>query len=208
MDFLTSMPYLTKKNMIIFVLAAVWSEIVTKEATIMGMLAIFYSMMNLLTLFAIEEQNGTNFLCGTLPIKRSDVVKGRYLFSLLFCFGATVGSVAFSSLFALVFFSSFTLMAFFKVLIYHGLFMFSSFLAMAVQMPILFHVGYQKGKTIAWIAAIIPAMMTVVFSKLKNTAMVERIPIGQKTLFLVGGITVIMLASYSLAKKKYLAKDF
>ena len=91
LDYQTVKPYMTFKNLTIYVGAALLMGVVTQNPYIMSaMLTFAVTIMYSRFLFAVGEQNGIDVLYCSLPIPRKAIVKGRYLFLTLLIFLTTI----------------------------------------------------------------------------------------------------------------------
>jgi len=83
LDYFTVKPYMTLKNLAIFLFVACFMAATSKSTyASIGMFMVFASMYAT-TPFSLGEKNNIDALYTTLSIKRSAVVFGRYLFALV-----------------------------------------------------------------------------------------------------------------------------
>jgi len=161
LDFITVKPYLTLKNLIIFVGIALVMILVTDSAgAAIGMLMAFAALYASYP-FAIGEKSSIDVLYTTLSIKRNTVVLGRYLFALILDLSAGLFAYIFSFILLTVMQKGFNFMESLYVI----LVLFLAFsLLHAIQLPIYFKLGYTKAKFLTYLPFIILPLMVVVFS--------------------------------------------
>lgn len=168
--------------------------------------------------FAVEEKSDLNRLYLTLPVKRSDIVTGRYVLSLLmFCVGILLG-LGFMPLANLFSFSKwYPDFKWCLALIAFGFLLYS--LLCLFMYPLLFLLGYLRGKF--W-GVFVPM---VLFGLILSLFMLyERMPGNEKVItsmliyaaehifwvsggmFLLGGI--ILLLSFFLSVRLYEKESF
>ncbi|MCL1842782.1 MAG: ABC-2 transporter permease [Defluviitaleaceae bacterium] len=188
---------------------------------------VFLSMTIATYPFGAEEKGGLNNLFLTMPIKRRDIVNSRFVLSgLLLVYGLIIGRL----LFNLANFISETTESrnFFTSRWYFGVsgniaFFAVNYLLFAIvnlfMYPVLFKLGYQKGKTPG---LILPAALfgllymafIIVFSAPRFAALPTRfISFASQNLLLVGGgialfATAIMVLSYALSLRVFNRREF
>jgi hypothetical protein len=173
--------------------------------------------------FSVEEKGDLNRLYLTLPVKKSDIVAGRYFFSLvIFMVGIAMGTV----IMFIVNSSSFPLFVGEKIVISGTLIIILitvTYLLYAILMlcsfPLFFKFGYQKGKfftiTIQMVIFLISAFAVVLqleegleasqVGKFLGYA-AEHMPLVNGILFLAA--TAILTLSYIISVKAYSSRDF
>ena len=168
--------------------------------------------------FAVEEKGELNKLYLTLPVKRKEVVAGRFALSLILLFCGMVMGIAILPLVNLVALSKWylslewylTIMAL-SVLLYavFNLFMF----------PVLFRLGYQKGKFWGFYLPI--GFFGIMFGGFSGISMLpgnERLALNfleyasKNLLFISGGMVALgaglLVLSYAISVKVYSKRDF
>jgi len=215
LDFITVKPYLTVKNLLIFVGVALIMIITNNSAggaigILMAFAALYVSYP-----FAIGEKSNIDVLYTTLSIKRKTVVLGRYLFALtldiavgLFTFIFSLGVLAviqkdFGAIESLL-----TILILFIV--------FS--VIQAVQLPIYFKLGYTKAKFLGYLPFIALPLVIVfffnafdgVFSLKQIEGAFEWFAANILTSALIGGVIWlgIMAISYKISLAFYEKRDF
>jgi hypothetical protein len=174
--------------------------------------------------FAIEEKSDLNHLYLTLPIKRRDIVFGRYAFSfVMFICGMLISSVAMLitqpiSLTVIImpnlmigFSQYFTLLS--ATCLLYAVFNLTSF-------PFLFKLGYAKGKIWGFylpvlfiMILVIAIMLTIIAAGVGNELFVNIAAfVSENTLLISMGMIVvaagILAVSYLLSVKFYTKRDF
>ncbi|MDI9512180.1 MAG: ABC-2 transporter permease [Bacillota bacterium] len=210
-----AMKYYQKRVLLlpVFVLIIGWQN---------ALMIIPFSVMMFLSFsvnpFAVEEKGELNNLYLTLPIKRKTIVTGRYVLSLImFIAGIAMGialmlvSHHFSMSKWFIGFKGYMLVIAFSYLLYA--------LSNLSMFPILFRLGYQKGK--AWgfylpviVFALLFGVYTMISTMPGNEGLtIEFITFASENMLLVsGGIVIIaslaLALSYSLAVRVYSKRDF
>jgi len=171
-----------------------------------------------LNTFAVEDKGALNNLYLTMPVKRNSIVAGRYALSLIMVLcGILIGVpiMYFVNMFAMskwyIGINGYLIVISLSFLLY-AVFNLSTF-------PILFKLGYVKGK---FIGVILPVILfglifgayPLIISLSGNEALtIELISYASENIFLVsGGIlllaTVVLLGSYALSVRVYSKRDF
>lgn len=147
LDYITVKPYLTLKNLLIFLVVAL--IMITSSGSSVSAIAMLmvYATLYVSYPFAVGEKNGIDALYVTLSIKRSTVVLGRYVFALIV--DVFAGLLAFSFSFVVL-----TVMQKEFNVLESGVVMLVMFLLyiiiQATQLPIYFKLGYAKAKLLAY----------------------------------------------------------
>lgn len=108
---------------------------------------VMVSMTSIYT-FTIAEKNDLNRLYGLLPVNKSDIVLGRYLFTAILGLAGAIVSVAVNSIILILFKVSFTLE---DILYGLGVGLILYFFFTAVQLPGYFKLGAIKGRFFSFI---------------------------------------------------------
>ncbi|MDR2903271.1 MAG: ABC-2 transporter permease, partial [Clostridiales bacterium] len=140
LDFITIKPYLSLKNLALFTAVFIFIGIGTSPATSIGMIMMF-GLIYTTYPFAVGDKNGIDLLYATLPIKKSDIVVGRYFFAVMW--NLLVAAVAVAASLVMVRATSADMSTadiFVTALVCFGLFS----LIGAIQLPIYFKYGYAK----------------------------------------------------------------
>lgn len=215
LDYLTVKPYLTLKNMLIFLLVFVFIGYGTGEpSTLIGML-MMYSTIYASYPFAVGDRDGIDTLYATLPLKKNNVVAGRYIFAL--CLNVFVGAIAlavFAILMAILGKGVDWGETIITILICFALFS----VLEAVQLPIYFKLGYAKAKFLAYLPlAVFPVAVVAISAYVGKDSMLPFIVSmlswiqdnGLYAIILTAIIwTLIMLFSGHLSYRFYKKREF
>ena len=215
LDFVTIKPYMTLKNLILFIAVAVIMTISSDmSASGIGVLMIFAGLYVTYP-FAIGEKTDIDALYITLSIKRSTVVLGRYLFA----FVVDVSSGLLAYFFTFVIFTGLKkgFNAIESLIIVVVVFFIYSIIQ-AIQLPIFFKLGYTKAKFLGYIPFMgIPLVVVLFGNFFKNMVLTEQItnflnwfetnPIAA-VLLGVAFWLMIMAVSYQVSFAYYNKRDF
>jgi ABC-2 type transport system ATP-binding protein len=215
LDFITVKPYLTLKNLLIFIAVAIIMIVSSGTgAGGIGVLMIFAAMYASYP-FAIGEKSGIDVLYATLSIRRDTVVAGRYLFAftLDLCVGAAAYVLSFVLLTAMQ--KSFDALGTLAVI---GILFLLFSVIQAVQLPIYFRLGYTKAKFLTYLPLIALPLVILVFANFLSDAFaVDVIPgvlawlaahVFTAVLLAAALWLVIMAVSYTLSLSLYNKRDF
>lgn len=168
--------------------------------------------------FAVEEKGELNNLYLTLPVNRKTIITGRYLLSLImFICGIVTGTLLmplvnkFSLSKYFIGFEGLVVIITLSYLLYSILNLFT--------FPILFRLGYNKGKfwgfylPIIFFAILFSSYVTFSSMPKYSTLTLDFIMFASENLLLVSGglaalATIILLLSYLLSLKLYSQRDF
>ena len=218
LDFITVKPYLTIKNLLIYIGIALFMLIPTDSTAgtcgILMALGAQYASYP----FAIGEKNNMDVLYATLSISRDTVVLGRYLFALTLDILMASFAFGISLIVLTVMQRGFNVPEFSLTILL--LFMVFS-LTQAIQLPIYFKLGYTKAKFLAYLPFIVFPLVIVmlpqffrafvdVFSLERIRALAEWLIKNRLSAALAGGAIwlVIMLVSYKVSVSRYRQRDF
>jgi len=215
LDFITVRPYLTAKNLLIFVGVALIMLIFNNSAggaigILMALAALYASYP-----FAIGEKSNIDVLYTTLSIKRNTVVLGRYLFALILNILTGLFTFVFS-------FAVLTIMQkgidIIGALITIPILFFVFSLIQAVQFPVYFKLNYSKAKFIAYIPFVVLPLAILAASNRLNNIFSADLLIGifkwfslnlpAMVLFGIVIWLVIMAISYKISVSFYQKRDF
>jgi hypothetical protein len=168
--------------------------------------------------FAVEEKGELNYMYLTLPVSRNMIVSGRYILSLIMM---TAGLILGSALLPLA--NMFSVSKWYIGLKGYLILVAISYLLYSFfnlcMFPVLFKIGYQKGKFIGfYLPAILFSVLFSVYSVLSYTSDNQNLTMNflvwaSENLILVSIIliiiaTVLMLISYLLSLRFYSRRDF
>jgi hypothetical protein len=125
----------------------------------MGMIVLLISAVSGTTFFSIYEKNHLSKLYGMLPLKKSEAVLGRYLYTMLYGIINGIVSGTLTYIFSFVLKSSISPLAF-AVSMSIG-FLYYCFI-ISMEFPILFRFGYSK----AYMLTTLPMYLIFIFGLL------------------------------------------
>lgn len=168
LDYITVKPYMTIKNLMIFIMVAVIMSItsggsVSSIGIFMAMAAIFISYP-----FAICEKNGTDGLYAALAINRDTVVIGRYLFALSIDLLSAIISLVIAFVISAVMRTEFNAVESLSI-VAAMLLVFS--LVQAFQLPVFFRVGYMAGKLVTYLPFVFFPLVVLVIVNYNSDSM-------------------------------------
>lgn len=215
LDFITVKPYLTIKNLLLFITMALIMTIGTDtSASAIGFLMV-YAAIYVSYPFAVGEKNGIDALYATLSIKRSTVVLGRYLFALIVDVCAGLLAYVFTFLVMIVMQKNFNAEESFIVLLV--VFLIYSVIQ-AVQLPIFFKLGYAKAKFLSYLPFIGLSLLIMISTNFtKDVALINQLIkcfgwfVANPIMAVLCGVViwlVIMVISYQAACNHYNKRDF
>ena len=215
LDFITVKPYLTVKNLCIFVGVALIMLIANNSASgaiglIMASAALYASYP-----FAIGEKNNIDVLYTTLSINRNTVVLGRYLFALSLDILAGLSTFILSFVVLTIMQKDFVVI---EVLSAIPILFLVFSVIQSVQLPIYFKLNYTKAKFIAYIPFVVLPLAIMTGSNFFNNAFSLDKIVGLFEWFTVNPLTTalvvgaiwlgIMLLSYKVSVSLYQKRDF
>lgn len=178
------------------------------------LLFVFFS----LNPFAVEEKGALNNLYLTLPVSRNAIVSGRFILGGIMGLGGVVLSIPIMILINRFGWSQYYLpFSWYVFVLAASYLLFSLFIL--VTYPILFKLGYQKGKFFGFVLpAIFMGLLYGVFSVVSHWPGNEMLLFNilkyasENMLIVSGGIavfaTIIMVVSLVLSKNIYSKRDF
>ncbi len=211
LDFYTLKPYFTLKNLLIYAGMAVFFGFTSKNVFAMNGALFMMIGINVLSLFAVGEQNGIDALYLTLPLDREKVVKGRYVFTFLLCIIMGIVGGIFTSLFGFAFFPGFSFADVGENAVSIVALLLVYLVILMVQLPIFFRMGYQKAKGYAMLPFFLPAVIIALIALGRENF---HLPVPKGiflwAIILIGVIVITLLPfiSYKLAKKWYYLREF
>lgn len=215
LDFITIKPYLTLKNLLIFIGVALIMIIAnTNAGAVIGILMVFAALYASYP-FVIGEKSNIDVLYTTLSIKRNTVVLGRYLFALTLDLFAGLFTFIFSFILLTVMQRGFDFIESLSAILI--LFLLFSVIQ-AVQLPIYFKLGYTKAKFLAYLPFIALPLLIMAFSNVFDSVLSIGWISGMLGWFsanllaavLMGAAMwlVIMSLSFKIALSFYKKRDF
>jgi len=219
LDFVTMKPYLTVKNLLIYVIVALFLSIMSGSAASGVGIAVAMASMFTGYPFALGEKSGMDILYTTLSLSRKTVVSGRYLFALVLNLCTIILSYVIAMIGILVTrISSFTEQAFETLLV--SFVLFTMFIVIqAVQLPLYFKFGYSKAKffimipfvaVMAFFAAFTSSMGRSRDSEFFNQifGFLKTLSNGLFIVCVVSAVILVVFVSYRLSLSFYKKREF
>ena len=163
LDFITLKPYFTIKNLLIFAAAPLILTLYTGNTTISNGIFMTNAMTYVSYPFALGDQCNIDALYISLSISRETVVRGRYVFALLFDVCAGLVSFLYAMLTGVLFGRGSTLQE--SILVVTVLCVVFSFFQ-SIQIPVYFKLGYAKAKMVANMPFLVLSLFIVLGSRL------------------------------------------
>ncbi len=214
LDFITIKPYMTMKNLWIYVLTMAFMAFSTQSATSVASMILMIASLHVIYPFALGEKSNIDAFYITLSIPRRIVVYGRYLFVL--CLDVCALLIGF--LIALILSPLFkenlneTLLPIFVVFLLFTI-------IQLIQLPIYFALGYTKAKVFVMLPYVLLFVLfmlsTHIIESLPAVAdFLEEIPamfVQHKiavVLLCVGIWSFLLLVSTAISTRSYQKKEF
>lgn len=168
--------------------------------------------------FAVEEKGELNNLYLTLPIKRKEIVAGRYALSLIILLIGIIMGIMIMPISNTIVFSEWSVgVEGTIVIVALSFFMYS--VTNLFMFPILFKLGYQKGKMWGFylpailLSVVIAGGSTIIMMYEKETLMIDFIVYASNNLILVSAsliilATMLLFVSYTISVKLYSKRNF
>lgn len=215
LDYITIKPYLTLKNLLIFLFVFIFTGYGTGELAVPIVMLMMYSTIYASYPFAVGDKNGIDTLYVTLPIMKNNIVTGRYVFTLCLNLIMSIVAFAISGFLTAVSDKAYS-WAETSAIVLSCFALFS--IVEAIQLPIYFKLGYAKAKFLAYLPllAFPAAVMSISAFIGKETLLplIENIIIWIQenslfaiTLFVLMWI-LIMLGSWLLSYCFYKKREF
>ena len=211
LDFITVKPYLTLRNLAIFVGVAL-IMIFTNNSGAAGATGVLMAFATLYASypFIIGEKSNIDILYTTLSIKRNTVVSGRYIFALTLDLFAGLFTFLLSFILLVAMQKGFSAIESMAIILIFFL-VFS--IIQAVQLPLYFKLGYTKAKFLAYLPFIVLPLAIMAFSNAFGNVflgLLEWLSANPLLTALVGaGIWLaIMAVSYKISLSFYRKRDF
>ena len=178
-----------------------------QENNIIVIVPVFVSMMVFITTFSYDEYNKWDAYAITLPISRNDIVKSKYITSVILWLIALLVTVVIVGI-----------MGFFEQNInYFELFgmilgcVFSIVLLESIMFPLIFKFGVEKGRIGVFVGVfVIAALLGFVFTGIDLDNATGFVDFFNKYYYLLLPLVsiVVLIISYFVSKRIYLKKEF
>jgi ABC-2 type transport system permease protein len=213
LDYRTVKPYLTIKNMSIFIVVVLIMILSTGESTAVLTMLMVYGNIFVSYPFAVGEKNGIDALYSVLSVNRKTVVTGRYLFTILVDISTAILAFSISLVISMTMGKMYSIRETAAILI--TIFLIFTFIQ-TIQLPLFFKLGYDKAKLLAYLPLVSFPVVIILFSKfLSGDGM--RMPVIIEWAISHPGVMAILIAtlwclaaltSFSLSLKYYRNRDF
>ena len=218
LDFVTSKPYFTTKNMLIYAALAVYMAIISKNIASSISIGMMLATLFVSHPFALSEKSNMDALYVTLGADRRTVVRGRYIFTLLLNLCA-VSFILLLSVITLFFTNSLGNIEGLRVELGLALALSAVFLIVqATQIPMYFKLGYAKAKIMSILPFfLIAAFVTYFVMNAQGNGMPDGVNTFVQNLFgnalAIGAVVIAVLAvvvfiSYKLSLAFYRKREF
>ena len=214
MDFLTIKPYLTLRNMPLFLLLVFFLAMLTDGINAGISLGIMISTLMISYPFQVGEKNSLDALYITLSINRRTVVLGRFLFVFVFNVCTIVLSLVVATaaqLFSqLIGYGNATSGFSWLVLLLGAAFL----IVQAIQLPIYFKLGYSRAKFLSVVPLVVIISSYLAISMLSGADTTSTLPLldplygaGLAVLAVVA-LAAVVFVSYRLSALLYRGREF
>lgn len=213
MDFLGIRPYITWKPIAFFILFSIGFTYFMDLSFFPMVFAMTLSLMVMTYPFVTGEDSGTERLYRMIGMEDEDTVRGRYLYSFVVFFVATLVALVIMNGVNLA--KSGTLIIG-ESLAVGGLYLTMYILFMDINLPIFFAVGHKKAKAVAGVALIAATLIVVGMSGFATSAFPKEV----KALYQWASVHVLLIVllgivflafmtmlSYTVALKKFKRRD-
>lgn len=209
LDFWTIRQFLTWKQLGLYALVLLFVAITTRDSAVATGILMMYGLFYASYPFVIGEKTQMDLLYAALPLHRSELVRGRYLFVLLTDLVSAGIAFVFSLLLSFVFpLSLGTILG----TILACLYLFS--ILSLLQLPVYFKLGYTKGKMIALLPLLLPTVLIVALftlTKESKIADIASLLAGHPIAVGIGALLFWLLAAFvslQLSQRFYAAREF
>ncbi|MFR9297003.1 MAG: ABC-2 transporter permease [Aedoeadaptatus pacaensis] len=213
MDFLGIRPYITWKPIAFFILFSIGFTYFMDLSFFPMVFAMTLSLMIMTYPFVTGEDSGTERLYRMIGMEDEDTVRGRYLYSFVVFFVATLA--------ALVIMNGVNLAKSGELIIGEslavgGLYLAMYILFMDINVPIFFAVGHKKAKAVAGVALVAATLIVVGISGFAASTFPEEVKalylwamnhVELIVLFSIVFLVLMTMLSYGIALKKFKKRD-
>lgn len=208
LDLISIKPYLTIKNLIIFLGLGIFYMFISNSPNIIISISMIFAMVFSSYPFLVGENSGIDGLYKLLAIDSKDVVIGRYILALIFYFTSSILGLIFYLIVATI--KDFPIDL--DILFGLGINFLVFVIIICLQYPIYFKYGYTKAKT--WI--LLPIFIIGIIGMIggffiKDFERVVNLIYQNKELIIIFSIILLILIiaiSFKLAVKFYKKRDF
>ena len=213
MDFFGIRPYMTWKPIAFFILFSVGFTYIGDYSGFPMVFAMTMSLMVMTYPFVTGEDSGTERLYRMIGMEDEDTVRGRYLYSIVVFFVATIAALVIMNIVNLVKNGELLIG---ESLASGGLYLAMYILFTDINLPIFFAVGHKKAKAVAGAVLIAATLIVIAVSGFAASAFPKEVKAlylwasGHVVLIVLFGIVFLALMtmlSYNVALKKFKKRD-
>lgn len=177
-----------------------------EDVSIIYYIPTFISMMIFITTFSYDEYNSWDAYAITMPVSRKDIVKSKYIASIILIFMAVIFTIIISLIIGLIYNN-----IDFQEIIANVLICAASIIILeAIMFPLIYKFGVEKGRIGIFVGIFGIALLIGFLLKNFNVDANNFIVFFDKYYYLIIPITliIVLVISYLISKKIYLKKEF
>lgn len=177
-----------------------------QENNIIVIVPVFVSMMVFITTFSYDEYNSWDAYAISMPVSRKDIVKSKYIASIILIFIAVIFTIIISLIIGLIYNN-----INFQEIIANVLICAASIIILeAIMFPLIYKFGVEKGRIGIFVGIFGIALLIGFLLKNFNVDANNFIVFFDKYYYLIIPITliIVLVISYLISKKIYLKKEF
>ena len=177
-----------------------------EDVSIIYYIPTFISMMIFITTFSYDEYNSWDAYAISMPVSRKDIVKSKYIASIILIFIAVIFTLIISLIIGLVYNN-----INFQEIIANVLICAASIIILeAIMFPLIYKFGVEKGRIGIFVGIFGMALLIGFLLKNFNVDANNFIVFFDKYYYLIIPITliIVLVISYLISKKIYWKKEF
>lgn len=177
-----------------------------EDVSVIYYIPTFISMMIFITTFSYDEYNSWDAYAISMPVSRKDIVKSKYIASIILIFIAVIFTIIISLIIGLIYNN-----INFQEIIANVLICAASIIILeAIMFPLIYKFGVEKGRIGIFVGIFGMALLIGFLLKNFNVDANNFIVFFDKYYYLIIPITliIVLVISYLISKKIYLKKEF
>ncbi len=177
-----------------------------EDVSIIYYIPTFISMMIFITTFSYDEYNSWDAYAISMPVSRKDIVKSKYIASIILIFIAVIFTIIISLIIGLIYNN-----INFQEIIANVLICAASIITLeAIMFPLIYKFGVEKGRIGIFVGIFGIALLIGFLLKNFNVDANNFIVFFDKYYYLIIPITliIVLVISYLISKKIYWKKEF
>ena len=177
-----------------------------EDVSIIYYIPTFISMMIFITTFSYDEYNSWDAYAISMPVSRKDIVKSKYIASIILIFIAVIFTIIISLIIGLIYDN-----INFQEIIANVLICVASIIILeAIMFPLIYKFGVEKGRITIFVGTFGIALLIGFLLKNFNVDANNFIVFFDKYYYLIIPITliIVLVISYLISKKIYWKKEF